>query len=408
MAILSFLFRMRIAVLAVLALGTAASAFFAFHGHAVPVGALFLTAASLGIGAGIAFLHLRHVGLSAIAALSPLPGMIAASLIAAGLSYSQLLAVYGFGYVAAACLCGAVVRGVLNNEQLAAAARMALARGFAPTLLAALVAAALVVSLLFREARLSGAVEACEVVAAAVSVLAFVPFTACIVPFGEPFFAAANRARERRERLLHLAAWAAQPRWGLSLAGIAAVFAVLGWFGAWPFVARSALYLELALWGAALLPVFLMAWGIGRDWRGAAAVTLALGALTLLSLWLWGRAAGHLTAAAFAESAVATSAGFVPMLMLLGQLRRYRQAGDEAAVARLRAVEELGVAAGFGAAGAAAAIAPWIVLHGSIATLAALYLFAGAAAVLAVPAIATALDAVLPRRRSLSQLYGRG
>jgi len=407
-AILAALFRARIYVLAILALGTAAAAWFAFRGHAVPVGALFLSALSVALGVCLAFAHLRHAGLALIAALSPLPGMIAASLPATGLSYSEILSLYGFATVAAACLAGDLVGLVLKERAPADAARLALARALLPLALGVLTPAALLAGLLFKTAATTGASAAGELAAATVSILLFVPFGAAVVPYGETFFVRANRARERRERLLRLLAEVVEPRWGLSLAGSALVLAVLGWFGAWPLLARGVSPAQAAMAAAALLAALLSAHTIGRDWREAVAATLTLAELALMSLWLWGRAIGHLRDVAFVEIAVASGAALLAMLLLLARSRSYRRAGDAPAVARRRALEELGLAPYFGAAGAAAAIAPWLILHGSLAPLAILFLLAGLAAGLGMPAIATALGALVPRRRSLNQLYGRG
>ncbi|HEY0302502.1 MAG TPA: hypothetical protein VGC36_14250, partial [Rhizomicrobium sp.] len=98
MAILTVVFRFRIAILVLLEVATAGAAWFAFHGLAVPVGALFLSAASLILGGGAAFIHLRHPGLAALGVFAPLPGMIAAGpfAVAAGVTSTGLLAIYGF------------------------------------------------------------------------------------------------------------------------------------------------------------------------------------------------------------------------------------------------------------------------------------------------------------------------
>jgi hypothetical protein len=146
---------------------------------------------------------------------------------------------------------------------------------------------------------------------------------------------------------------------------------------------------------------------VARDWRDAAAIALAIAALTLLDLWLWGRATGHLTLGAFGEIALSVSAAYLLMLAVSDRRRRYRRTGDDSAMARTRALEELGAAPWYGAAGAAAAIVPWIVVHGSNATLAAMFVLAAAAAMIAASALATALETLVPRRRSLKELYGR-
>jgi len=181
-----------------------------------------------------------------------------------------------------------------------------------------------------------------------------------------------------------------------------------GWFGAAPHLAHSALLAQPALWGASALLIFLATFAAGRDWRDALAATLALAALTLLCLFLWGRATGRLTVSSFAEMAVVTAAALLLLLQLSARSRAYRQTGDSPAVARLRALEDLGLAPWFGVVGAGAATLPWIVLHGSIGMLSPMLLLAAAAALLAMPSLATALETLVRRRRSVDELYGRG
>jgi hypothetical protein len=408
--ILSFLFRMRIAVLVLLAVMTAGAAALAFWGHKVPVGALFLTGTSLLIAAIAAFVHLRHAGLAVLAAVAPLPGMLAVGpfAIAAGFSYSGFLAVYGFAAIAGACLCGDIVHRILNAAEPGDGAREALSGLLAPAGIAVAAGAVLVLGWLFRESPMLGLGGAGELAMAVFSTSAIVAFGACILPFGEGFFVIANRARERRENLLRLATRVLEPRWAMSLSGIVLVFATLGGFGVLPVLARSTLLDQPALWGGSALLLFLAAFGTGRDWREALAATLALAVLALLSLVLWGKAMRHLTETSFIEIAVAAATALFLMLAQIFRSRAYRRSGDAAPVARLRALEDLGLAPWFGAIGAAAATIPWIVLHGSIATLSVMFLSAAAIALLAMPALASALESLVPRRRSVEELYGRG
>ena len=395
--VLSFLFRYRVAVVAALGVFTVGAALWVFHGAPVPVGALFLSMISLAVAAGIAFVHLRHVGLAATAALAPLPGMMTA---ASGFS-TATLAVYGAATVVAALVTGDVVRQILANRARMDAASEALAR-MTPAVLAAGAASALLLALW-----LGTAGAAVQLVAALLSVLLVVPFVASLLPFRESFFVAANRTRDGRELLLRLASRVVEPRWGLSLSGITLVLAVLGWFGAAPLLAHRAALMQPLLWSGSALGLLAVAFAVARDWRDAVAITLSTAALTLLDLWIWGRATGHLTLTAFGEIALAVSAAYLLMLAAGDLRRRYRRQGDESSVARARALDELGAAPWYGVAGAAAAIVPWMVVHGSNATLAAVFVLSAGAAVIAAPALATALETLVPRRRSVEELYGR-
>ncbi|HJW41755.1 MAG TPA: hypothetical protein VJ476_11075, partial [Rhizomicrobium sp.] len=196
-----------------------------------------------------------------------------------------------------------------------------------------------------------------------------------------------------------------EPRWAMSVTGIAVVFAVLGWFGAAPLLAHGSLQPQEA--AISIVIVFLIALAVGRDWRGAIAVVLALSTLVLLDLWLLSMADLRLSLTAMVEIALTGLAALLPMLLQLDGVRRFRKGGDAPGLARLRAIEELGAGPYFATGGAAVAMLPWIVLHGSVVGLMAMFVLSGLAGTVFAPAIATALEHLLPRRRSLSQLYGR-
>ncbi|MEI9989688.1 MAG: hypothetical protein WDM86_06585 [Rhizomicrobium sp.] len=333
--------------------------------------------------------------------------MIAAGAFARHLAPGDLLAVYGVGSVAAALAGGEIVRRILV-EGAEDAATLSLARLFAPTLLAAVAGAAVLAAWLFRGEPALALDAACVLLASTVFGVLVTAFGASVLPFGEGFFTAANRVRERREHLLRTPTAIVEPRWALSITGIAIVMAVLGWFGVAPFLAHGAWIAKPAFWGASTLGVFLFAFAAGRDWREALAATAALAAFVLLILWLWSQALGRISPAAFVEIVTASSAAYMPMLALMSARRRFLAAGDESGVARLRALEELGASPYFAAAVSVVVLLPWIVLHGSAAVLAAMFALAGVAAIVVQPAIATALEGFIPRRRSLNQLYGRG
>ena len=410
MAILTFLFRLRFAILALLVVATAGAAYFAFRDHAVPAGALFFGSASLLIAAIVAFIQLRHLGLALLAALAPLPGMIAAGPFALrhGVPVAMLLAVYGYAYAAAALLCGDIARRILDSVEKLEVTRTALARAFLPAAGSAIAVAALSAGWLFQTDRLPALAGAGLASAAILSVMVFVPFAASVMPFGENFFTIANQTLERRERMLRLVAKAVEPRWGLSLSGVSLVVAALGWFGAEPFASPNTLLMQPLLWAASVLLVFLVAWLVGRDWRDAVAATLASSVLALLGVWLWGRVARHLGPNAVLEIATVMGVALHGMLTMIDRSRRYRATGDAPDVARLRAIEEIGFAPWLGMVGAVGATLPWLLLHGSVVTLVVLFFLAGAAALVAMPAIATALQTIVPRRRSVDELYGRG
>jgi hypothetical protein len=404
----AFLFRARFAVLGVLAVLAVAAAVVALRNQTVPVGAVFLSALSLAAAFGVAFAHLRHGTLAALSVVAPLPGMLAAGpfAVAHGIGTSALLAVYGLATVAGAELCNRIARAAAGDHE--PAAWWAAAPLVAPIGGAVLVAGAVVVGWLYRTALPQSSAVALELAAAGISAVVFTVLAAPSLWFGEAAVTQINRASEWRLLRLRLVTEVVTPRWALSVSGIVLVFAVLGGFGAAPQLARSALLGQPALWAASALRVFMIAFAVGRDWREALAATLALAALSLASLWLWGRVVGHLTVTSFVDITIVEAAALLLMLLLLEQARRFRLDGDAPAVARLRALEACAPAALYGCVGAAAAIVPWIVVHGSMATLAVLFALALGAAMLGAPAIATALDSLVRRRVSLESLYGRG
>ena len=410
MAILAFLFRTRIAVLVVLGLATAGAAWFAFHGHVVPVSALLLSGASLAVGAVVGFIHLRHAGLAILGALAPLPGMLAAApyAMAHGVALTGLLGVYAWSALVAAHLCGVIERRILDASAREEAAQAALANSFVPVALAVLAAGLLLLGWYFRTATALTAGTVAMFAAGLLSALIFTPFIAAMLPFGEAFFVAANRTQERRENALAVATLVIEPRWAFAMSGAALVLATLGWFGVEPILVGNIFLSRWEYWLGSALLLFLAVFAAGRDWRDALAATLGLAVLALVSLYLCHRVTGRLMPRSLIEIFLLLAATLYPMLVVVVQSRRYRLAGDAAAVARLRAIEDAGWSPWFGALGAAAALLPWLALHGSLVTLVVLIPLACAVALIGMPALATALERLVPRRRTLGELYGRG
>jgi hypothetical protein len=85
----------------------------------------------------------------------------------------------------------------------------------------------------------------------------------------------------------------------------------------------------------------------------------------------------------------------------------YRRLGDDSAIARLRAVEDLGGPQLFAMLGGIAALLPFIVMHPADAAYAVALAFAGAGALGFAPALATTCETLVPRRRFVEELYGR-
>ena len=409
-AFVTFLFRQRFMVLGALCMLGAAGVVFGLFGRAVPVGTFFLTALSLAAGLGVAFVHFRHVALAVVAMAAPLPGMIAAGPFAAshGVGMLPLLAAYGFAVVTGVIWCAEVLRGLTAGKDRVQAALAIPARLVLPAAVAVLAAGLVLGGWLVRLAPGLALGVSVELLAGTLSSLLFVALGALALPFSEGAVTEINRAQERRALRLRLLTQVIAPRWGMSLAGAALVFVVLGYFGVEPLLAKGSILAKPAYWAGSALLVFLGGLAVGRGWRDALAVTLALTMQTLLGLWLWGIAVGHLTMLALVVAIMTGGVSLTLMLVMVDKARRYRMGGDAPDVARLKALEDCAVPAIYGCAGVAAAIAPWIVLHGSMATLAVLFVLASAASTIGAPAITTALETLVRRRFSVEELYGRG
>jgi hypothetical protein len=243
-----------------------------------------------------------------------------------------------------------------------------------------------------------------QLLIAAAFVLVTVPMAASRISYDEVFLTRASRARERHMTLAYPLSFVAVDRWGLSVAGIWSVFAMLAAFGAQPAIGATTA--TAASWGAAALPIFGCAILTTEEWRGAVACFLAEVVVALAGLWAVSRLGTFNAAAAFAW-VEAISASFVLVMAVAARARHARaEEDDEVAVARLRSIEDLTGVAAFAALGCIVlqiALVPLVeVLIGAVVACSGLV-----AALVFAPALTTAISWLLPRRRSLSELYGK-
>jgi hypothetical protein len=245
-----------------------------------------------------------------------------------------------------------------------------------------------------------------DVVLAAASTVIVMPIGESFLHFDEVFVAAANRVRERRQRLFEKIAMTAVPRWGMSIAGIALIFVALAWFGAQPAFSFVHLANAAVLLAVSLGLTFALSMSVCSGWREGFAATVAAGPAGLVALWAF---------AVIGKMAPTSPVGILELVSLAMFLafcgaRRaaaYRRLGDDSAVARLRAVEDLGGPQFFAILGGIAALLPFVVVHPAYAAYAVALAFAGVGALGFAPALATACETLLPRRRSVDELYGR-
>ncbi len=191
------------------------------------------------------------------------------------------------------------------------------------------------------------------------------------------------------------------PRWGLSVSGIALVLAMLGWFGASPLplpAETAGLAIPLAISAVA---TFAVAYTTVDSWREALALSLASLSVVLLDLW-----AGILLKGAGATTAAGVIDGLllalVSMFVVASRVRQLRESGDDEAIARLRAIEDLAGPCLFAALAAAASL-----LVRDEFAIAAAAVIGAVGALLFAPALATAIGVLLPRHRSVEELYKR-
>jgi len=357
-----------------------------------------LFAAGALVAAGCCAVQTRHLALSLLTAVAPLPGLIWAAPLSGGSSFAFVpFVAYAFGFAIAAVDAQAIVIRALDRTATEQPWRAA----------AAAVGLAVVLAWMwfggppFGDAALQLAVD---IALAALSVRILLPAAASLLAFDEDFVARANRLRERRQRLAETMALATTPRWALSFLGIALVFAALGGSGAEPVLhaARSAEIVRTAV-SLALLAVA-AGWATS-GWREAVAATFATAVVCLMALWA-GAVVAH---APLAFVCVSAPAALTVFFALHGGrcAATYRRQGEEGSVARQRAMEETAVAQVFAGAGAVAALLPALIFHRADAVFAVAMLLAAFGGILFAPAIAGAVETLLPRRRSVEQLYGK-
>lgn len=378
-----------LSVATIVTVATAAVALTRFGApNLVPV-ALIVVGAALALAP--AYFLTRHLWLAVCVAVAPLPGLIWSAAFAGRAPDALLpLLAYGIGFAAAALYTENKLAKLLRTGPGAAP--------FAPLLLSILGLMGGLALVVFWPPR-----EALSAVAATSAVLAssalLLPLVTSYLRFDEAFVVRANRAREQRARWFERLGQVAVARWGLSFTGITAIMLALGWYGA-----RGSGPGGLIQHIACLVLMAVAGGAIGRGWREGIAFAFAGLAGCLFLVWMDAAMSRYVSG----PGAELASFTFYAVVALSGlwRTRCYRLRGEAPGAARGRVLEESGGVVA-GVTGAALVLMPaLIVTH--CAGVAILGIVAAALAGLVLcPAVVTGLEALVPRRRSVEELYGK-
>lgn len=354
----------------------------------------------------LVWLQLRHAALSVLVLAVPalMLGYIALGDVAAFLkSYSS--AVFFASATAALAVGDWIVRAVCKGSTSREAGREALRR-LAVTMAPVFAVYALAMAAFsYRLMPARFAVASAASLAIAFGVVAGVVLIASRLAYSEAFIARANAARERRERAMERLAFVVERRWAFSIAGIAAILATLSGFAIrdlypahpvpsfWPYLgAVEALVLAGSILAA-------------RDWRAgiAAALAYALATALLFAAQERGGAPEMDIFLAF-DSAVAV---LMPSSIVASGFRMLRREGEDIAQALTTALREEG---GLVCVAALLWLVPGVpaaIGLGIVSPLLALGIAIIVAVPLLFPALTVAIHTLLPRYRSVDEVFGK-
>jgi hypothetical protein len=352
--------------------------------------------------AAVAYWLLRHVYLAALTVAAPvcvlvsvlfLPNAWRSQSLVIGMFVAPICAMLIFDRASRSICAGAVSRAAF-----ASARREALA-AIAPVLVAYIVA-------LF--ALLPGWVvwarDALDVAAGFAIALAL-GAAATSFSYSEAFIARANAARERRERLFESPAGLSETRWSLSVSGIALALAAVAVFGIRGFDVAIDWRLSAEFAGSAVLLAAAFA-AITRNWRLTLAATLAALLAALLAFWM--------LAQVLPESMTTLVLWFglflelVAMSVFVLRLSRYVNRDETPSAAIAMTLREQGPATVAASLVLAAAAVINVLLFDQASIASFMPIIAGlAAALLFFPAFGNVLYWLLPRYRSVDEVFKR-
>ena len=373
-----------------------------------------LFAGIFSVWAAILYFHLRHAGLSALVLVAPLPFLFAACLLwrrFAGATevFAEIYvpASYVLGVILAQMVAARIARGICDGLTPRIAVGQALGtplKVFGPVALCFL--AWMLLSDVHPFVLENIAAAAAVALAAALAGTSIVMLLAAAFPYTEPFIARFNHAREERERLMDHLLFVTEPRWSLSLAGVVLIFVALSVFGMRPLQVQADPWLVARL---ALLAVFVLGGALGatRDWRLAIAETLTLFLLGAFGFWAFARGFTPLLRDDVLVVTILLATVAVPLTAFAVAASNCLRDGDDIVFALSHSLQERGAEAVLSAGLTAV---PWIVFAAagaSVRSELAIAVTSCFAVPLIFPALAGAIYALLPRYRTVDEVFGK-
>jgi hypothetical protein len=361
----------------------------------------------------IAFSHLRDPVLALSAVLAPLTGV---SLVLCGASNLPALLPAGFlaalvyvlGFAVALAAGDRFASRVADGEDSETAARATLqpdTRRFASALV---FSTAMPCILAVNAPARLGSIALLLTAGNAVAILSAwfaVPLAGSFVAGGEDFIARANRIRESRQFRFERVAKAAQPPWASSAAGILVVLLAVAFFGSARLVVapelRRVLLLDIA--GAVIL-LSIAAYLATGAWRRAAAVWVAMAGASLFGVWGFARTGAVFDAPLALATAELCAICFLPIAWVAASAAISGR--DDAAGASEAGLADGGATAATAFFAALILLLPWYRDIGAADAGFVLAIgFAAGGALAFQPAVASALEDLVPRRKNLAQRY---
>jgi hypothetical protein len=353
----------------------------------------------------LAYGLLRHVYLAALTVAAPL--CFLAALCALPYQWSAYGFLFGF-FLTPLCtllfndlLCRSICLGAAPRDAAASALKQIL-RAVVPILTVYLLA----VRAFYTEpgAGTAGVIALASALAALAISLA-VGSAALLLDYPEDFIARANAARERRERLFERPAGLSETRWAFSVSGIALVIAAIAVSGflrlhsppGWPAVIKAGVMAVL------LTAAFAM---ITRNWRLTLAATSA--SLIAAALIMWSFARMNPQSRGYFDLWLVLVPDLVAMSVLVLRMSAHIGDGEAPVSAVALTLREQGPATAMAFLVVAAITTGESMLlgYGGLADF--MPVLAGlATALLFFPAFANTLYHLLPRYRSVDEVFGK-